>query len=265
MVRCSLSLGVCFLVGVSLLPSLAGSLQAGDPSSWGTIKGQVVWGGEKLPERPPIKVDKNQDVCLAKGPLLSEDLVVDSRTKGVRWVMVWLIDASDPKKPKAPPIHPSLKDLKVKEIELDQPCCQFEPHNLAVREGQTVIAKNSATIPHSIKLDGGEDNPNINVIIPPGGKIEIKDWKASRSVVPMSCTIHLWMKGFIRVLDHPYYAVTDAEGRIEIKDAPAGNFNLVVWQESVGWVQGGKLGIPVTIKGNGVTDLGKIVLNPPKE
>ena len=50
----------------------------------------------------------------------------------------------------------------------------------------------------------------------------------------MSCSIHGSMKSWMRVFNHPYFAVTDANGNFEIKNAPAGKLNLVSWQESTG-------------------------------
>lgn len=246
-----LSLGVLAALAV---PGLASA------QSWGTLKGQVVFAGDKAPERPKINVDKDQAACLKKGALYSEDLVVDEKTKGVRWVMVWLVN---PKNPMAPlPIHPSLKDVKEKEVSFDQPCCQFEPHVLCMREGQTLIAKNSAAIPHNVNLIGGTTNPSLNVLIPPGGSYKIEGLRASRFPLPVNCTIHGWMKMFVRVFNHPYFAVTDEQGRFEIKDAPAGDWNLVVWQESVGWVQGGKTGVSVSIKDGQTTELEALKLPP---
>src|SRR5690348_613377 len=98
---------------------------------WGTIKGQVVWAGDKVPERVPLKVDKDQNACLKNGPLLDDKLVVNPKNKGVRWVAVYLMSEKGFKNPI--PIHPALKNIKQKVVEVDQPCCQFEPHVVAVR------------------------------------------------------------------------------------------------------------------------------------
>ena len=35
------------------------------------------------------------------------------------------------------------------------------------------------------------------------------------------------------VVPHPYYAVTDQNGRFELADIPAGNYEVVAWHE--GW------------------------------
>ncbi len=68
------------------------------------------------------------------------------------------------------------------------------------------------------------------------------------------------MRAWVRVYDHPYHAVTDADGKFELKNAPAGKYNLVIWHEGVGWVNGGKLGKPITIKADGETDAGKFAV-----
>ena len=53
----------------------------------------------------------------------------------------------------------------------------------------------------------------------------------SRVPVAFSCSIHPWMAGRVRVFEQPYFAITDANGDFEIKDAPAGKYNLVYWHE----------------------------------
>jgi plastocyanin len=232
---------------------------------WGTIKGQVVWAGDKVPERAPVKVDKDQNACLKNGPLLDERLVVNPKNKGVRWVAVYLMSADGFKKPI--PIHPALKDIKQKVVEVDQPCCQFEPHVLAVRVGQTLVFKNSAAISHNVKVD---PVPSINQIVPPGKELKLTDLTARNLPLQIACNIHPWMSGKVFVLPHPYFAVTDENGKFEIKNAPAGAFRLVVWQEEAGWVvyddaKKRSSGKKITIKDKETTDLGKIPLKVAKD
>jgi hypothetical protein len=63
----------------------------------------------------------------------------------------------------------------------------------------------------------------------------------------------------VRVFDHPYFAVTDADGKFEIKDAPAGKYNVVMWQEGVGWVNGGKAGKTIEIPAGGTVEVNEKV------
>jgi hypothetical protein len=217
----------------------AGSAAADD---WGTVKGQVTWGGKEVPK--PEEVDTTKEAKCAKCAVFKEEFVV-GKNGGVKNVFVWLQDAGNPKAKL--PIHPSLKEIKAKEVVMDQPCCKFEPHAIALREGQKLIGKNSSKdIAHNMHWLGGDDNPGDNKLIPAGGQIEI-DLVASRSPIEVKCDIHGWMRGWVRVFNHPYFALTDANGKFEIKNAPAGKYNIVMWHEGVGWVNGGKTGQTIEI------------------
>jgi len=239
---------------------------AAQADSWGTIKGQVVWDGKEAPKRAPINVTKDQAACLKNGKLFEDKLVVNPENKGVRWGIVYLM--SEKGFAKDIPVHPKLKAIKNKTVELDQPCCQFEPHMLAMREGQTLIVKNSMTISHNVNIVGGVKGPNTNPILPAGGKVTVEDIKARYMPILVKCDIHPWMTGHIAVLKNPYFAVTDKNGKFEIKDAPAGDFRLVIWHDVEGglWVihdsKRWRDGKKITIKAGGTTDLGKIPLKP---
>jgi hypothetical protein len=245
-----------------LLTHVAGHARGGEPS-WGTIKGQLVWGGKDIPDPRPTNVNKDQDHCLSKGPLVSDELVVNKRNGGVRWAFVWLAPelGAEPLT-----IHPGLQEIKDKDATIDQPCCMFVPHALGLRQGQELLAKNSAPIAHNVHWQGHPlKNPGGNRIVPAGQSLTIKELKADRFPVKISCDIHGWMGAWVRVFDHPYFAVTDADGKFEIKLAPAGNFRLMLWHEAVGNIPGDGKGIGVTITGNTVTDVGQIKMPPPED
>jgi hypothetical protein len=258
------------VVALGLAAALVPTSRAAEEQKWGTVKGQVTFAGEApLPEK--INVDKDQQHCLSKGPLYSETWVVNPKNNGVRWAFVWLTPVPDPDNPTAKkemPVHPSLKDVPKEPVVMDQPCCRFEPHCLAMRQGQTLIAKNSAPIVHNVHWAGGSANPGDNKLIPAGAQIEVTDLKPSRFPVSVKCDIHGWMQAWVRIFDNPYFAVTDENGAFEIKNAPAGTYHLVVWHEGSGWrdrkdvqVNGKRasiLGTPVTIKADGVTDVGRL-------
>jgi hypothetical protein len=233
---------------------------------WGMIKGQVVLSGD-VPKPVAVNIDKDQAACMKNGPIFKEDLTVNPKNKGVKWAIVYLMSADG--FDKDIPIHPNLKAIKKKVVEIDQPCCKFEPHLLALRQGQTLLVKNSAGIAHNVNIAGGLKGPNLNQIVPAGGKFKLEDIAARPIPMIVKCDIHAWMKAQIAVLKHPYFAVTDDDGKFEIKDAPAGTYRLVIWQESMGWVIGDKApskkGKEITIKDGGTTDLGKVPLTPSKD
>jgi len=230
---------------------------------WGSIKGQIVFGGGDIPAAKVIAAARIPKECVAalKGaPLVDEEWVIKKENKGVRWVYVW-IAPTNPKVKLA--VHPDLAKIKEPKVVVDQPCCYFEPHCLAVREGQVWVAKNSSELAHSVKYEGGTKNLGDNVIIPAGAEVENKDLKAELPVITVSCTIHAWLRAWVSVFDHPYYTITDADGKFEIKNAPAGDCLLYIWHEGAGWLhKGGKKGEPITIKAGETLDLNKVEAKP---
>jgi hypothetical protein len=216
-----------------------------------------------LPKVEYVKVNRDKACCPAKLP--SQRYVVDSKTKGVRWALVWLKPANPDK---ALPIHPLLAPVSSRDVTIDQPRCMFEPRVVGVRQGQKLVVWNSARIAHAVNLQGGVLGPNWSRILPPGGKVEVTDLKARRLPIIVSCHIHPWMRAYVGVFDHPYFAVTNEKGEFEIKNAPLGKVRLGIWHPEKGWVvqegkKSGKEGIPITIKG--VTNVGKVRFVPPKD
>jgi hypothetical protein len=240
-----------------------GGLMAQDGDGWGTIKGQIVYAGENVPKPEKVKVTQNQDHCLAKGDLYHHVWTVDPKSKGVRDVFIWLEPAGGKNGPPLP-VHPKLKDVPKKGVEIDQPRCLFVPNAVAIREGQVVLAKNSASIPHNFKWFGHPlVNPGGNKLMPPGTNFEITDLKADTLPVKLECNIHPWMYGYLRVFDHPYFAVTGADGKFEMPLAPAGQYKLKVWH-STGWIGGvkGRAGLDVNVKADGTLDMGALKIGP---
>lgn len=251
-----------------VLPALIGAIVLSAATTvraegWGTIKGQVVLAGD-APKPVAVNVDKDKPACLKNGPIFKEDLVVNPKNKGVKWAIVYLMSADG--FDKEIPIHPKLKAIKTKVVEIDQPCCKFEPHMLAMRQGQTLLVKNSAEIAHNVHILGGAKGPDLNQIVPAKGKFKVEDIVARAIPITVKCDIHAWMGGKVAVLKNPYFVITDDDGKFEIKDAPAGEFRLVVWHESMGWVVGddkpSRMGKKITIKDGAATDLGKLSLKP---
>jgi hypothetical protein len=237
---------------------------------WGDVRGQVVFDGDKIPENPKVEVTADRKHCLSKGPILKDKLVIDSKTKGVRWVIAYLAPVKDFRKMKAGdvPIHPSLRKVP-KELVVKAPCCKFEPRVLVMREGTTLVFKNDKKTPvaHNI-FPQGEGVPAISRLIPLDGTQTFMGIKARPFPASFSCTIHPWMEGWLFTTHHPYAAVTDEQGRFVIKDAPAGRWRLVLWQEESGFYpfrNKNDVGVIVEIKPGKTTDVGKVKFVEPKD
>lgn len=238
----------------------AGAAAAQD--KWATVKGQVIWTSP-VPKQAKVNPKANELAkCVKdKAGLLEEDFIINPKNKGIKDVVVWIRPdglARNAAFPKAK-IHPDLAKPPQAAVEIDQPCCRFIPHLMTARAGQTMIIKNSAPFAHNAKWTS-ENNRNENPLIPPDGQFKLPDpLKAEWSFIDLQCNLHPWMKAYVMVFDHPYYAVTDEDGRFEIKMAPAGKFKLFVRHPVNGFYKGreGAKGIPVVIKDE-VLDLGTL-------
>ena len=213
---------------------------------WGTLKGKVVFSGT-----PPVravlqaqgKAEKDPNICAKTAPILSERVVVDPATKGIKNVFVYV------QRPTA--VNPEAKSaVAAVKPAFDQIGCVFIPHAMTVMVGQTVEVKSSDDTSHNVNF--GLRALQTNKVLSPGGKMEVIPDSPERTPGLVSCSIHPWMTAYWMVLDHPYFAVTDEKGNFEIKNVPAGTQKLVVWHEGVGFVTPGS-GEDVNIAANGET------------
>jgi hypothetical protein len=231
---------------------------------WATVKGRVVFAGEKVPEPRLIDVNRDKEAC---GAVVSEEWVVDPRTRGVQNVFVWIAPDTDKRGTPFPKdkIHPTLRETKDKDVVLDQPRCQFVPHCLGLRAGQNIVMSNSTAVARNVMWQGQQNQP-VNRLVPPGKFFRIENVKAEVMPIAVSSSVHPWMKAWARVFDHPYFAVTDRGGEFEMKLAPVGKWRLLVWQESRGWSdrKRGSKGQVIEIKVGGL-DLGEIRIALPPE
>ena len=221
---------------------------------WVTIRGRVVFP-EKLPipKRAPLAVNVNRAQCLAKGPILDESVIVNPKNRGIKNVVVWLrpdnmnnLKASFAQRE----IHPADLKRRPAQIVIDQPCCMFVARVTCARVGDTIVVKNPAAIVHNF-FWASTNNGSFNANVPANNKWVMPNaLVAEGPPIQYKCTIHPWMSGYVRVFDHPYYAVTDEDGKFEIKDAPAGNYRIVFWHEN--GLRGGakgRFGEPIQIAG----------------
>jgi hypothetical protein len=53
-------------------------------------------------------------------------------------------------------------------------------------------------------------------------------------MIPVKCQVHNWMRGYIGVVEHPFFAVTDGDGRYTIPQLPPGTYTIEAWHERLG-------------------------------
>ncbi|MGH7311533.1 MAG: carboxypeptidase regulatory-like domain-containing protein, partial [Candidatus Rokuibacteriota bacterium] len=115
--------------------------------------------------------------------------------------------------------------------QLDQRGCQFRPHVVAMQPGELEIL-NSDGVLHNIHTYS-EANPPINKAQPKFKKVMTEAF-TEPEIIKVTCDVHSWMQGWIAVLPHPYFGVTDQQGATRIDAVPAGNYTVEVWHEELG-------------------------------
>jgi hypothetical protein len=227
----------------------------------GTIKGRLVWGDDKIPEIKELvaagKAPQNSDVCAATKAIMSRDMVVDPKTKGVSYGVAFLL------KPKGDSTE-QVKALLAKspQVELDQKNCEFQPYVLVFHKDQKLVVKSSDPIGHNVRFTGF-NNTGVNQMVTPNGQFTVTPNLVADRPMQLRCDIHNWMTGYLVVLDHPFFATTGSDGSFEIKNVPSGAQNLIVWQGKVGYANPGLgRGMPVSVKAGEVTDVGEVKIDP---
>ena len=245
-------------------PNATSPNPADEAAEWTTLRGRVVWAGD--PPKPDVLTVTGADKpkCCEDGPLLSNKVLVNAANKGLQNVVVWLrpdVAERDPAFP-AERIHPAVKGAKPVLHSIDQPKCQFEPRVIAARDGDSLLVMNSSPIAHNVNCAGCGLEYNRTLA---ASKSEEKGpLRADRFPMVLKCDIHPWMEGRVRVFDHPYFAVTDADGKFEMRHAPPGRWRMVYWHE-LGFHRGqtGATGFPLEVSGREQT-VGVIEFDPPK-
>jgi len=210
---------VALVVGASLpLATVAWSYDAGAVSSGGSISGTVKFAGT-APEPKPIEVTKDADVC-AKTPKFEESLVV-GEGNGLKNVVVSITNISSGKE---------FGDA----MALDQKECLYTPHITLTQVGTELVILNNDGILHNIH-SYSEANPAFNQAQPKFRK-KLKKKFDQPEIVRVECDADGWMKGWVVVMEHPYYAVSDGSGAFTLTDVPTGEYELKFWHEMLGEV-----------------------------
>ena len=222
---------------------------------YGGISGQFVLDGD-IP-KPMLLVQKgaveekvkDSAICAANN-IEDESLVVDPASKGIANIFVYLRTA--------PKIHPSLKVSKEKTVVFDQKGCHFIPHALLVRTDQVVLVKSGDPVAHNTNTTPLR-NTGKNEVVRANDRegVEYPVKVPELQPIPVKCDFHTWMKANWLILNHPYAAITDKQGKFQLDKLPAGDYEFFVWHERKGYLSvGAPRGFKVTVKSDGSTDIG---------
>lgn len=123
-------------------------------------------------------------------------------------------------------------------VKLDQYGCMYEPHVFGVQTDQTIEIRNSDRTLHNVHAVPAGPNKPFNIAHPPvGTMIHRRSFAKPEIMVKIKCDVHPWMKAYTGVLEHPFFAVTDADGRYAIANLPPGTYTIGIWHERLGEIE----------------------------
>jgi plastocyanin len=188
------------------------------PTGTGVVAGVVRLAGP-VPRRSPLVVDRDLAVC-GTPPPPAEDLLIGERG-GVQGAVVWVDSLTGP----PPAIPPGA-------LVIEERGCRFMPRVLLLPAGATVEFRNADGILHHVHTHSIRNSPFERAQSPVHPNI--RERFDVPEVIGVTCDAHAWMRAWIVVQAHRFYALTDAAGRFRLPDVPAGPQRVTVWHERLG-------------------------------
>jgi len=200
--------------------AFAQDYQVVEVSQGGTISGTVKWAGP-VPAITKLPVTKDNQICDPENRKVRDlERLIISAGGGVENTVVFLRNIQRGK----------AWDIPEARQTVDQHTCRYQPHILLVPDNAKLRMKSSDATLHTLHMSGAE---NFNIAFPFQSQY-IERGMTHPGVVDIKCNAgHVWMNGELIVAPHPYYAVTDEEGRFRITNIPPGEYTIEAWHE--GW------------------------------
>jgi plastocyanin len=192
-----------------------------DPATAGTIAGRITFEGTP-PPRAALRMDSDPN-CLPDGSGKTTETVVVGGDGGLQHVFVYVKDG----------LGNLAFPVPAEPVVLDQAGCVYVPHVVGIQAGQPMTILSSDATLHNVHAMA-EVNQEFNRGFPIKGIPHTHTFSTREVMVPFKCDVHGWMRAYVGVLDHPFYAVTDAGGAFSLAGLPPGTYTIEAWHESLG-------------------------------
>lgn len=200
------------------------AVKAGGPpptSPVARVRGSVRFEG-KVPVAKAISMAADPDCARQHpSPLMAQEVMTDA--KGDLQNVIVFVSEGLGDRTFAAPSQP---------VVVEQKGCMYEPHVLAVRANQPLQMVNDDPTSHNIHPQPA-NNREWNKAEPPGTKME-EAFAREEIAIPVKCNVHPWMRGYIAVFKHPYFAVTGKDGGFDLSNLPPGTYTIKAWHEKLG-------------------------------
>tara|TARA_Y100000996_G_scaffold145255_1_gene111760 strand:+ start:1952 stop:2680 length:729 start_codon:yes stop_codon:yes gene_type:complete len=222
----------------------------------GSIEGTVSYAGSNKTAKD-LKMDSDP-ICGTSHtvPPKKEDFILNKDNQ-FKNVIVWLKDVKYE------------GELSSDPAMIDQIGCLYTPHVNAFTTNQKVFIKNSDKTLHNVNSQS-KVNESFNSAQPAGVPDIEKTFSSAEKPFYIKCDVHPWMKAWVMVADHPYFAITDENGNFKIDNVPAGEYEVIFWQEKLSNLPKKKYEIPsntlsVTVDDDGTANADFVFQKPVKK
>jgi hypothetical protein len=203
-------------------PAAAPDAKKVDASTAGSISGRVTIEGS-VPPNTAISM-MSDPVCASanKDAVQTETYVVED--SGLENVFVYIKDGLGNK---------YLFDTPTTPMNIEQKGCHYVPHVVGVRVNQPLVISNDDNTMHNVH-GMGRENREFNFGQPVVGLKNTVAFTTPEVLMPVKCDVHSWMRAYVGVVAHPYFAVTADGGKFELRTVPPGTYTVEAVHEKLG-------------------------------
>ena len=176
------------------------------------------------PKRSPLPLTPESRKLYEGRPYPRDEVELVNEKREIQNVFVYIRKGLPAGKTYPAPKKPAL---------LDQKRSMFRPRIQGLFVGQDFAMRNSDPIIHNVRSLSQENRP-FNIAQPAGTPDRLKRFSDKEGPIELRCDFHRWMRAFVFVMEHPFFAVTDSQGQFTIKNLPPGEYTLASWHESFG-------------------------------
>lgn len=194
-----------------------------DPATTSNLTGHVRFEGT-APEAEFFRIDGDRNCVTLNGrDTIASERIVVGQENALANVFVYVASGLERYR-FHPPAEPAV---------LDQQGCRYVPRVVGVMTGQPLEVRNSDPLLHNVRGEAAVNQP-FNMGQPVQGTRFTRTFTTREVMVPFSCDVHAWMNAYIGVLEHPFHAVTGADGAFTLSGLPPGTYTIEAWHEALG-------------------------------